>query len=51
MPAGTADCSSGVTKQHFAPELSRMYANSFGWSLAFIGTAVSPACQQANNSS
>ena len=38
---------SGVTKQSLAPEFSRMKANSLACSLAFIGTAQSPACQIA----
>ena len=38
---------SGVTKQSFAPEFSRMNANSRACSLAFIGTAQRPACQIA----
>ena len=38
---------SGVTKQSFAPEFSRMKANSLACSLAFIGTAQRPACQTA----
>ena len=38
---------SGVTKQSFAPEFSRMKANSLACSLAFIGTAQRPACQIA----
>ena len=38
---------SDVTKQSFAPEFSRMKANSRACSLAFIGTAQSPACQIA----
>src|SRR4051812_27847223 len=40
-----------VTKQALAPEFSRMYANSFACSLAFIGTATRPACQQAKSTS
>ena len=39
----TEPARSGVTKQTRAPEWSRMYSASFGWSFALTGTTASPA--------
>ena len=40
-----------VTNVSAAPAFSTMYATSRGWSLALIGTAARPACQQAKRTS
>src|SRR6185295_10758977 len=45
--ASTGPARSDDAMQTLAPESSRMYSISFGCSLAFIGTAVRPACQAA----